>query len=715
MPDDLRSIETKTLPLVTIGMPVFNGAATVAQALESLLSQDYPRLEIVISDNASTDETLTICGDYAKRDHRIRIIRKQVNEGAVANFRAVLEAAEGKYFMWAAADDFWTPSFVSSLIPSLEKDHDVGVVMSAIERRYPDGRRFDILRFSGPNDPGRMGHFRLFLNFFSKVKYSLFIYGLFRALPLKNAMQSFPDMIGGDRQFMSHLSLVFRFAYVDEILHVRAYQKEHEQQYWAEMAQPGTLWRQISSFSKMIRSSPIIPWWRKTMLIPVLPKFWYFNFRQTPSGRRVKYLQKAVTDKMNIFRSLYLSNRAVKALALFSILFVSVVVSLLAVLGFSLAETASVFSILTPFFAISLALIVRRWMIHLQYKILQTSIELKDIYIEFHNRMLDELKEIYIEFNNKILQASTEFKAGYMDELSKVQSELSIELHRGHNELRDQLVKELRYLSDILLHPELSVQQIKGNTLSHHISQRLEKHRKVIEFVRNLEESRIREVYLEELFPGIQNETVAVGVVNELTGHANKADMLYVSAVAKHFNAQKIFEFGTYMGRTTLYLARNNPQSKVFTLNLPPEMDPIYAPFLGVLFKNQEEEKRITQLYSDSREFNTLPYRNQFDFVFVDGDHSHDLVRNDTHKAFELLKPGGIIMWHDYSPKSPGLVEFFREFTQRQPLFRIRSTCLLVYIDRVDVMDHKLSPLPHSLELELRKGNPYLAESLYHS
>jgi len=236
----------------------------------------------------------------------------------------------------------------------------------------------------------------------------------------------------------------------------------------------------------------------------------------------------------------------------------------------------------------------------------------------------------------------------------------------------------MRYLSDTLLHPELVASREKGNLLSNHAVERVEKHSKVVAFVRNLEESRIREVYLQELFPGIEAQSVPIGAINELTGHANKTDMLYVTAVAKHVGAAKMFEFGTYMGRTTFHLAHNNPAGQVFTLNLPPEHDPRYAPYLGVLFKGREEEARITQVHSDSREFDTTPYRQQFDFVFVDGDHSYELVKNDTRKAFELLKPGGVIMWHDYAPKSDGLVRFFKEFTQDTPLFRIRSTCLLV-------------------------------------
>src|SRR6266508_180906 len=94
-------------PLVSIGMPVFNGQRFIRQALDSLLSMDYPNFELIISDNASTDGTAEICQDYAARDRRIRFYRNAKNEGAFGNFARVLALARGNYFMWAAHDDIW--------------------------------------------------------------------------------------------------------------------------------------------------------------------------------------------------------------------------------------------------------------------------------------------------------------------------------------------------------------------------------------------------------------------------------------------------------------------------------------------------------------------------------------------------------------------------------------------------------------------------------
>lgn len=91
-------------PLVSIGMPVYNGEKYIRQALDSLLAQDYGHFELIISDNASTDGTPEICREYAARDSRIAYYRNQENMGAAWNFKRVLDLAAGEYFMWLPHD-----------------------------------------------------------------------------------------------------------------------------------------------------------------------------------------------------------------------------------------------------------------------------------------------------------------------------------------------------------------------------------------------------------------------------------------------------------------------------------------------------------------------------------------------------------------------------------------------------------------------------------
>jgi glycosyltransferase involved in cell wall biosynthesis len=102
---------------LTIGMPVFNGEPFIAEAIESLLSQTYSGFELIISDNASTDQTEAICRHYMARDGRVRYIKHAFNQGPAANFLFVAKQARGSFFMWAAADDKWDPAWIETLLP----------------------------------------------------------------------------------------------------------------------------------------------------------------------------------------------------------------------------------------------------------------------------------------------------------------------------------------------------------------------------------------------------------------------------------------------------------------------------------------------------------------------------------------------------------------------------------------------------------------------
>jgi len=108
-------------PLVSIGMPVYNGARYIREALDSLLGQTFTDFELIISDNASTDSTEAICREYAAKDQRIRYIRQSHNLGASGNFKFVLDQALGEYFMWAAHDDKWSSNYLLEAKKSLEK------------------------------------------------------------------------------------------------------------------------------------------------------------------------------------------------------------------------------------------------------------------------------------------------------------------------------------------------------------------------------------------------------------------------------------------------------------------------------------------------------------------------------------------------------------------------------------------------------------------
>jgi len=93
-------------PVVGIGMPVYNGAKYIRDALDFLLVQTCPDLESIIADNASTDKAGEICRGYIAHDARIRYVRRPEDTGAAANFQFVPDEAVGEYVMRAAHDDY---------------------------------------------------------------------------------------------------------------------------------------------------------------------------------------------------------------------------------------------------------------------------------------------------------------------------------------------------------------------------------------------------------------------------------------------------------------------------------------------------------------------------------------------------------------------------------------------------------------------------------
>lgn len=140
MADTLRPVIVA--PKVSVGVPVFNGAMTIARAIESLTAQTYRNLEIVISDNASTDATESVCRALAAGDPRVRYVRQPRNIGAASNFRAVLDLALGDYFLWAAADDWRSPDFIELNVSFLEAHPDfVSSVCPAAFEGQPGGAR----------------------------------------------------------------------------------------------------------------------------------------------------------------------------------------------------------------------------------------------------------------------------------------------------------------------------------------------------------------------------------------------------------------------------------------------------------------------------------------------------------------------------------------------------------------------------------------------
>jgi glycosyltransferase involved in cell wall biosynthesis len=114
-----------THPRVSIGLPAYNGERYLRQALDSVLAQTYSDFEVVISDNASTDETARICRDYLERDPRIRYHRNDVNIGGDRNYNRCVELSRGQYFLGLAHDDVLAPDYVRRCVDVLDRDASI--------------------------------------------------------------------------------------------------------------------------------------------------------------------------------------------------------------------------------------------------------------------------------------------------------------------------------------------------------------------------------------------------------------------------------------------------------------------------------------------------------------------------------------------------------------------------------------------------------------
>jgi glycosyltransferase involved in cell wall biosynthesis len=108
--------------LVSVGLPVRNGADRIGDVVRSVLAQDYYRIELVICDNASTDETQDVCRDLVQADSRVIYHRHQTNIGLLNNFISAIEIAKGTYFRWIGDDDWLAPDFISRALECFAED-----------------------------------------------------------------------------------------------------------------------------------------------------------------------------------------------------------------------------------------------------------------------------------------------------------------------------------------------------------------------------------------------------------------------------------------------------------------------------------------------------------------------------------------------------------------------------------------------------------------
>jgi glycosyltransferase involved in cell wall biosynthesis len=255
-------------PKVSIGLPVFNGENYVAEAIESLLGQSFEDLELIISDNGSTDATSSICAEYLRRDRRVRYVRNVENIGAAPNYNQVFALARGVYFKWAAHDDVCRRGFLQRCVAAL--DEEPRAVLAYPLTATIDDRGELIKEWSARPELGALQPAARFREALREVETHP-IWGLMRVDVLRRT-PLFGSYPAHDLPLLAELSLLGRFIEIPEILFL---QREHRQRSvrvydfrnphgavaWYDPRRAGKLtfprWRILREYLAAIRRAPL--------------------------------------------------------------------------------------------------------------------------------------------------------------------------------------------------------------------------------------------------------------------------------------------------------------------------------------------------------------------------------------------------------------------------------------------------------------------------
>jgi glycosyltransferase involved in cell wall biosynthesis len=185
--------------LISIGIPTYNRVDFLKKAIDSALNQDYPNIEVIVSDNASNDGTRNLCLNYCN-DTRFKYIRSDFNRGPTENFYEVLSNAKGHFFMWLGDDDWIDSAYVSSCATFLFSDKSVSLVSGAPKYYRSGSKLFNGKVFSLESDFWWM---RVILYYWKVTDNGMF-YGLMRTNQIKELRMT--NTIGGDWLLISSIA-----------------------------------------------------------------------------------------------------------------------------------------------------------------------------------------------------------------------------------------------------------------------------------------------------------------------------------------------------------------------------------------------------------------------------------------------------------------------------------------------------------------------------
>lgn len=210
MSSTVNNATEKEYPLVSIGLPTYNGAKRIHRALNSIWAQSYPNLEVTICDNCSTDNTQELCEQVAREHPEVRYVRHKENLGILPNFEFALAEAKGKYFMWLADDDALEPEVLFSYVDFLEGNPEYHLVTGSI-RYWRDGKEnhFEMVNLENDNAKKRV------------IDYYLWVLwgGMFHGFMRTEVAQKVPTRkaYGNDWHFVANMAYLGKVKTLDFI------------------------------------------------------------------------------------------------------------------------------------------------------------------------------------------------------------------------------------------------------------------------------------------------------------------------------------------------------------------------------------------------------------------------------------------------------------------------------------------------------------------
>jgi len=252
------------MTLVSICLPTRNGEARIQNAVRTVLAQDHEDLELVISDNASTDGTEELCRSLARADSRVVYRRHDVNVGLLNNFISAAQHARGELFRWMGDDDYLEPNCVSRGVKEFQADPRLLLVSSQVAYTGASGAS-ETAPYTGTglssDDP--VVRFREMLRMLNESYLALDpLYSMMRRAPVVAIARR--NMLKEDEVFATKLALAGPWGHVPEVLAHRHWKSERLSTVARRLGVP--VWQ--ARFANSLQIREILRWLPSAGLTP---------------------------------------------------------------------------------------------------------------------------------------------------------------------------------------------------------------------------------------------------------------------------------------------------------------------------------------------------------------------------------------------------------------------------------------------------------------